>query len=115
MVYLRKKERSPYWFAQWKDPQTGRIISRSTKIEAKAGNRRKAQDVADEFEEETKKVRTEIQVRKVLNDLHTRITGNNVVVKTVREVFEEWLNNQSGGISRNSFLAYRGSIEAFLS
>ncbi|WP_419551118.1 tyrosine-type recombinase/integrase, partial [Akkermansia sp.] len=115
MAYLRRRSGSKYWFAQWNDPVSGKKITRSTKVEAKGGNRRKAQDIADEFEEETKKVRTEIQVRKVLNDLHTRITGNNVVVKSVREVFEEWINNQSGGISRNSLLAYRGSIEAFLS
>ncbi|WP_295876642.1 site-specific integrase [uncultured Akkermansia sp.] len=115
MAYLRRRSGSKYWFAQWNDPVSGKKITRSTKVEAKGGNRRKAQDIADEFEEETKKVRTEIQVRKVLNDLHTRITGNNVVVKSVREVFEEWINNQSGGISRNSLLAYRGSIKAFLS
>ncbi len=114
MAYLRRRSGSKYWFAQWTHPLTKSKITRSTKIEAKAGNRRRAQEIAEEYEEETKKLRTEIQVRKVLNDLHTRSTGNSVLVKSIREVMEEWIANQSGGVSANSIASYSGSIQQFL-
>ena len=83
MAFLFKDSRSSYWQAGWKD-ENGKRINRSTKIPAKATNRRKAQRFADEYEDASKRKRAARQAREVIAALHQNITGEDLPTMTVR-------------------------------
>ncbi len=73
MAFLFKRPRSPYWHAGFIDLH-GKRRNRSTKVT----NRKQAQKIADAYEEAAKKKRTTKQVRDVISQLHSEISGEDL-------------------------------------
>lgn len=113
MAFLRQKKNSRYFFAAWKD-ENGKRVDRSTKVEAKASNRRKAQKIADEFEDASRKRRSARQVREVIAALHQELTGEDLPTKTVKEYSEIFLARKEGESGKATIAFYRTSIRDFL-
>jgi integrase len=89
MASVWKHPNSPYWTACFTDLE-GRRKKRSTKEK----NRRKAEKLAEQYEEAARKRRTFSQVRTVLQDLHREITGEELKSVTVREHVKNWLTEK---------------------
>lgn len=86
MASVWKHPNSPYWTACFTDLD-GKRKKRSTK----ETNRRKAEKLAEQYEQAARKRRTFSQVRTVLQDLHREITGEDLKSVTVREHVKNWL------------------------
>ncbi len=113
MAFLRRKKDSRYFFAAWKD-ENGKRVDRSTKIEAKAANKRAAQKVADEFENASRKRRSARQAREVIASLHRDLTGEELPTKTVKEYSEMFLARKEGESGKATIARYRTDIRDFL-
>lgn len=113
MAFLFQSPKSSYWQAGWKD-ENGKRINRSTKILAKHSFRKKAQKIADGYEEVTRGRRTARQVRKVISELHEEITGQALPTATVREYVEQFLNLKRGESSAATVTFYKTATNDFL-
>lgn len=113
MAFLRRKKDSRYFFAAWKD-ENGKRIDRSTKIEAKASNKRMAQRIADEFEDASRKKRAARQAREVIASLHQDLTGEDLPTKTVAEYASIFLSRKEGESAKATIARYRTDMRDFL-
>lgn len=86
MASVWKHPNSPFWTACFIDGD-GRRRKRSTK----ETHRRKAEKIADRYEEAARKRRTFSQVRTVIQDLHRDITGEELKSVTMKEHVLNWL------------------------
>ena len=113
MAFLFKRERSQYWHAGWKD-EKGKRINRSTKLPAKANRRREAQKIADQFEDTSRRLRTAVQVRQVITDLHQQITGEEILSKSVENYAEMFLATKIGETSEATLKSYKTNLRDFM-
>ena len=113
MAFLFKRERSQYWHAGWKD-EKGKRINRSTKLPAKANRRREAQKIADQFEDTSRRLRTAVQVRQVITDLHQQITGEEILSKSVENYAEMFLATKVGETSEATLKSYKTNLRDFM-
>lgn len=129
MASIFQDRRSRFWYAKFRDRE-GRQVARSTKIPVapdalpddtaaelrrkRAENRRSAQQVATEMEESVRGHRTEVQLRRMVEDVSRRVAGKAVDYPTVRAELEGWLERESAAKKPNTVARYRGSVEAFL-
>jgi integrase len=109
MASIWKHPNSPYWTACFTDLD-GRRKKRSTK----ETNRRKAEKLAEQFEEAARKRRTFGQVRSVLQDLHREITGEELKSVTVREHVQSWLAEKKDETKLATMHFYKASTTKFL-
>ncbi len=110
MASLRKKPRSPYFYACFLD-HSGRKRQRSTK----ETNRKRAQRIAEEFERAGRTHRTVAQVRRVLTSLHLELAGDTLPAVTVSDYSHRWLEGRRSEIAPRSFTAYEDQVRTFLS
>ena len=89
MAFLWKHPKSQYWIARFYD-RNGKRRNRSTRCK----NRKKAQKLADVFEEAANRKRTAAQTRRVIAALHAEITGEGLPVQTLRQFFHQWNENK---------------------
>lgn len=94
MAALRKKPRSPFWFACFSLPD-GRRTQRSTKVT----DRRQAMRLAIEWEDAAMRRITEAQARRVLSDIHEQIHGAALPSPSVTEFVAQWLVRKRGETS----------------
>ncbi|MBK1833338.1 tyrosine-type recombinase/integrase [Roseibacillus ishigakijimensis] len=113
MAFLRTKPNSKYFIAAWYD-ETGTRCERSTKLEAKQKNRRQAQRIAEEFEDASKMRRSAKQMKRVISDLHQRLTGDEIPTMTVRRYLSLFLERKSGETSEGTYRAYKKSLTDFI-
>lgn len=113
MAFLFKRERSQYWHAGWKD-EKGKRINRSTKLPAKANRRREAQKIADQFEDTSRRLRTAVQVRQVITDLHQQVTGEEILSKSVENYAEMFLATKIGETSEATLKSYKTNLRDFM-
>ena len=113
MAFLFKRERSQYWHAGWKD-EKGKRINRSTKLPAKANLKREAQKIADQFEDTSRRLRTAMQVRQVITDLHQQITGEEIPFKSVENYAEMFLATKVGETSEATLKSYKTNLRNFM-
>lgn len=113
MAFLFKDSRSSYWQAGWKD-EKGKRINRSTKIPAKAANRRKAQRFADEYEDASKRKRAARQAREVIAALHQNITGEDLPTMTVEQYAKLFLAMKQGESAKATLSRYQTDLRDFL-
>jgi len=106
MACLIKRPDSGFWIASFTNPQ-GKRLKKSTKIKATERKRKEAQAVADGYEEAAKKERTKTQTRKVIEELHEKVTGEPMVVISLRQFVESWLANKEARTSRATMVFYR--------
>jgi integrase len=105
MASLRRKPRSPFWFACFTDAD-GRRTQRSTK----QSDRKKAQGIANQFERAAKlaseKRLGESQARRVLSDIYEITNGEALRAATAREWLLKWPETRKDGLSYRTYQAY---------
>jgi integrase len=108
MASLRKKPRSPFWFACFTLPD-GTRTQRSTKM----SERKAAMKLAVQWEEAASNRITEAQARRVLSDIHEQIHGTRLASPTVTEFVAQWLGRKQGETKTVTLRAYKHAAEEF--
>jgi integrase len=113
MASVVKRERSRFWTACFTD-RDGRQLKRSTKTV----NRRQALEIALELERVEHKARhgllTTLQLKKVLNDVSEKITGDTLIAPSVENYLEDWLNSVSARNSAATLERYKNTKSLFV-
>jgi integrase len=109
MASLRKKPRSPFWFACFTLPD-GRRVQRSTKETA----RKKAQQNADEWEQLSKSRAKARQAQRVIADIYKTAHAETLPDETIRAFTDSWLKRREKEVSEATSYAYRNSAKKFL-
>ncbi len=113
MASLRRKERSPYWFACFADAD-GKRAQRSTK----QSDRKKAQSVANHFEKAAKmaseKRLGEAQARRVLSDIYESVANEPLTAVTAKSFLTEWPEKKKPNVARGTYNAYAQTCRDFL-
>lgn len=110
MASLRRKEKSKFWFACF-TLKDGTRTQRSTKT----ADRKRAQKIADQFEDAARNEMTARQVQRVISELYRDITGDALHFPTVREHFQSWLERKKPEIAPTSYHSYSRKSQDFLS
>jgi len=105
MAGVIRRPESSCWIACFKDV-LGRRLKRTTKIPAKERDRRRALEVAEGFEAVASKKRTALFVRRVISDLHLKITGEAMAVQSLRQYVESWLAMKAHEVEPSTLLTY---------
>src|SRR5437764_14970183 len=103
MASIRKKSGSKYWFACFLFAD-GTRVQRSTK----ETDRKKAQRLAETFEEVARDRLTARQAQRVVADTYQRVTGNSLPSTTTRDYFKSWLDRKKPETSTSTHLFYTG-------
>lgn len=109
MAAIRKKDRSPYWFACFTLPD-GRRVQRSTKETA----RKPAQAKADEWEKLSRERAKARQAHRVIADIYRAAHNEELPDATPRAFITGWLERRKGEIAPASYAAYKGRATHFL-
>lgn len=107
MSFLIKNINSKNWIAGFRD-SNGIRRNRSTGLIATERNRRKAQQIADEYESAARNKRAAQQVRRTIADLHHELTGQDVPVVTMRNHVEQWLRSKKTSVAPKTVEFYKG-------
>ncbi|MEI6278897.1 MAG: tyrosine-type recombinase/integrase [Verrucomicrobiae bacterium] len=105
MAGVIRRPESSCWIACFKDV-LGRRLKRTTKIPAKERDRRRALEVAEGFEAVASKKRTALFVRRVISDLHLKITGEAMAIQSLRQYVESWLAMKAHSVEPSTLLTY---------
>ncbi len=113
MASLRKKDRSPYWFACFTMPDGSRT-QRSTGTT----DRRKAQCVANAWEDAALAGRqrrlTENHARKVVSDIFAMVNRESLPSANVKDFLATWLQRKEIEAGEHTHLRYASAAEQFL-
>ena len=109
MSSLWKHPQSKYFTACWTDA-TGRRMKRSTK----STDKKLAEKLARQFEEESRSKRTAKQARRVLADIYRNLSGEEMPAMTVREYLTGYIERKRPEIGRASLDYYAGHSRRFL-
>lgn len=110
MAALRKKPRSPFWFACFTLPD-GRRVQRSTK----ETTRKAAQGQADKWEKLSKERAKARQAHRVIADIYKSAHNKELPDATPRAFITAWLARRQGELAPASYAAYSGRATHFLS
>jgi integrase len=108
MASLRRKPNSQYWFACFTLPN-GQRAQRSTKTT----NRKLALKLAEEYEAASRTRMTEVQVRRVLSDLHRMHSGAALNSTSTREFLDQWMRSKGGTVSAGTRVTYEAVVRDF--
>nr|HPN99173.1 hypothetical protein [Opitutaceae bacterium] len=106
MASVRRKDRSPYYFACFYD-ENGNAKCISTKSK----NKKEALRIANEWESAWQKKVTTSQAKVVLNDILEMVGAQKMATKTVGQLFDEWLAEKKDEVSPGSFDQYTGVLK----
>lgn len=109
MASISKRPDSKYWRACWTAPD-GRRMKRSTKT----ADKKLAEKLARQFEEETKAKRTARQARSILADIYQKLAGEELPSQTVRQYFEAFLRRKKPEVTPATFAYYSSNFSRFL-
>lgn len=109
MASIWKHPESKYWFACFTTAEGKR-----TKKSTKTTDRALAKKLADQFEEAANKKKTALNTRKVIQELHASITGEDLVFPSVREHVEGWVLGKQGEVAAATLVFYQGVAKKFL-
>jgi integrase len=112
MAELRKHPKSKYYSARFYDA-FGKQLTRSTK----ETDKKKALKIALAYEEAAQTVKTAKYTRKVITELHERITGESLASQSWRVFTESWINRKKPEVkpsTMNFYLNAIGKFTAFL-
>ena len=115
MASILKKpgSRSPYWFAAFRGGD-GKRKQKSTKTT----DRRLALDMAVQWEKAAMAGRagtiTEVQTRKVLNEILEAATGEPMHFATVEDFFADWMKDKEGAKKTRTSQKYAPLAASFL-
>ncbi len=88
----------------------GQRVQRSTK----EIDRKKAQKLADTYEEASRAKNTARQAQRIISEIYQRATGESLPSATVRAYFESWLTRKQPETAPATFIFYRGKVKVFL-
>jgi|JI10StandDraft_1071094.scaffolds.fasta_scaffold04155_14 integrase len=112
MASVRRKDRSPFWFACFTSADGSR-----TQVSTKQRDRRKAQATADQFEKAARlgveKRLAETQARKVLSSIYEITNGEPLATASTREFLTQWPETRKESISNRTYLAYKQAARDF--
>ncbi|MBA3351899.1 MAG: tyrosine-type recombinase/integrase [Blastocatellia bacterium] len=109
MASLRRKQTSTFWWACFALPN-GMRRQRSTKER----DRRRAQKIADAWEDAARRTITARQMQKVVTEMYRDIMGEGLPSSTVRGYFDAWLNRKRGETAATTLAFYEGKAARFL-
>lgn len=109
MASIWKRINSKYYTACWTD-STGRRMKRSTKTTEK----KLAEKLAAQFEEESRAKRTAKQARRVLSAIYSKLSGEELPTMKVRAYFTAYVERKRPEISKASVDYYEGHSRRFL-
>lgn len=109
MASLWKHPQSQYFTACWTDA-AGRRMKRSTKTTDK----KLAEKLARQFEEESRSKRTAKQARRILADIYRNLSGEELPAVTVREYFTGFVERKRPEVSPATLDYYAGHSRRFL-
>ena len=113
MASVRRKLRSPYWFACFYEADGSRT-QRSTK----QSDRRKAQAIANLFEKASKlaaeKRLGDSQARRILADIYETTNNEPLASATARDFLLKWPESRKNSISHGTFRAYTQVARDFI-
>jgi len=105
MAFVRRFPRSPYFYGSFIGPDGKRVV-RSTK----EASRRKAQLIANEWEEFARGKRADRQLLEIITELRGVIHPQEVEPSvTTRVFFDQWLERRAGEVAGATLSAYKGS------
>lgn len=108
MAFVWKHPKSRFFYAGFVD-KTGTRLNRSTK----STNRREAQRIAEEFEAASRSQRTARQTRRVIAELHQKLTGERLRSPSFRAFSEGWLSQKQPEVSTSTMHFYSGAVMKF--
>src|SRR5260370_12097768 len=104
MATIIRRRGSAIWTAFYRD-ENGRLHCRSTK----EVNRKKANEIALQYEKASRSKRTLRQVMRVISDMHKLVGGaDEMATVTVRRHVESWLKAKDGELADASKKFFRG-------
>jgi len=109
MASVRKKQDSKFWFACFTHVDGSRT-QRSTK----ETDRKRAQKLADTFEEAAHRQTTARQAQRVITEVFHCATGDSLPSTSVRSYFEAWLARKKPETAPSTFTFYSGKARRFL-
>lgn len=114
MASIWKHPESKFWFACFTTAEGKR-----TKRTTRTTDRKLAEKLAAQYEEAANKKKTALNTRRVIQELHASITGEDLVFPTIRQHFEKWLESKQGGeqggeVAPATLVFYKGSTKKFL-
>ena len=113
MACVIKRPDSKYWIASFTDLH-GRRLKRSTKVLAKEKTRKQALEIAEGFEAVSAKKRSALHVRRVISDLHQKITGEAMANKSLRKYVESWLSVKAHEVTASTLLTYSADTKRLI-
>lgn len=115
MASLRRHPNSPHYIACFTGAD-GRRYQRSTKVvhDGKVESRRKAQKIADDYEDVARRMRTAQQAQIVIQELYEQATGTALATMTSRAFAVEWLQDKQGSVDPKTLAFYRTRVDSFL-
>lgn len=113
MASIHKRENSPYFFCQYRAVD-GSWQKKSTKLK----DRKKALEwcLALQAAEDAigRGSASEAQLRSIIEDTMRRITGQDIVMPTIRGWFKQWLDAKDGANAAHTLTKYRQAADDFL-
>ena len=109
MAFVWRHPKSKYWIARFYDC-AGRRRNRTTRCK----DRKKAQRLADVFEEAANRKRTAAQTRRVIAALHSEITGEGLLVQTLRQFVRQWNDGKRAETAPSTVGHYQNTAAKFL-
>lgn len=110
MASIWKHPESKFWFACFTTAEGKR-----TKRTTKTTDRKLAERLAAQYEEAANKKKTALNTRRVIQELHASITGEDLVFPTIRQHFERWLESKQGGeVAPATLVFYQGATKKFI-
>lgn len=109
MASLRRKDRSPFWFACITLPD-GKRVQRSTKETL----RKPAQAKADEWERLSKERAKARQVHRVIADIYRVAHQEELPDATIESFVERWLDRRKGEVAPGSLASYKATCGLFV-
>ena len=106
MACLISRPDSKYWIACFTD-QLRRRLKRSTKVIATEKTRKQAMEIAEGFEAVSCKKRTALYVRRVISDLHEKITGEALADQSLRDYVASWIAVKSHEVAASTLMTYK--------
>lgn len=108
MASVHKKKGSKYWFGAFTLPN-GRRLLRSTKMT----DRKRAQRIADEWDEAFRAKVAAKQSQRVITAIHKELTGGAIPNRSFRQYAATWMSAKVQETSKSTQTFYRAVIKSF--
>jgi integrase len=113
MASLRRLPHSRFWIACFTGPDNRRV-----QCSTKETERKRAQKIADHFEEASRNARlgflVERQARKVIGHIYRISNRETLPDETIKGYFTSWVERKKREAGRQTFLRYSGIVAEFL-